>query len=675
MRNLSATLLLLPLLSGYGEAVAQQAIDLSGTPVVVFVHGRGQGETALDEVRSRFFTAFQNSQRTHFGAEILPPSALRFVWYADAIDPQSTALPQSETCKFAANTQVDATFRRDLRRSLISIGQRVGLNDVALNAFAGDTHKYLTSPAVRCEADARVSQVFFAPETAGRPIVVVAHSMGGIVAFSAIDRLSSTTGIVVRPKISQFVTIGTQIGVTEILQGLQGSLVKVPVPVPNLIAEWTNFQNESDLLAFGTTGQFQSTDPIRVPEDHSIRALGEPHAVETYLNSPDVVVTITKAWCAAFRGQVPKECGLADRRTLKTPVVSAVAVEDLRAAVAALSHFFGVPSPALRVSDWEPTEVSPIGESFALTVNTKEITNYYRGAGARDFDVVLLFFLAHEIAHIAQAAQSVNDRRSEPSVVRECEADLWAGAALVNIRPLVGDPMMELQKVTGAITAAAEGGNALRLGGHNASGDASHPEAMQRAFCATRGLSAGLNMIRFRQIASSGSKAPWSSNSEAWNTNSEELGPMQDPWEWSLRNARIISVGDIIAVDVQPPILGNEEMLRLAQAAERGPSTLVSAGVLVAPSQFAQCRYFHESAISAARCSVSSLPSDRLALESFEVTLATLKGILLSRGWNSDSTVQTSSESVATFRKGRAKSIARVDLPQGRVTVDFEVAQ
>ncbi len=150
---------------------------------------------------------------------------------------------------------------------------------------------------------------------------------------------------------------------------------------------------------------------------------------------------------------------------------------------------------------------------------------------------------------------------------------------------------------------------------------------------------------------------------------------MQDPWEWSLRNARIISVGDIIAVDVQHPILGNEEMLRLAQAAERGPSTLVSAGVLVAPSQFAQCRYFHESAISAARCSVPSLPSDRLALESFEVTLATLKGILLSRGWNSDSTVQTSSESVATFRKGRAKSIARVDLPQGRVTVDFEVAQ
>jgi hypothetical protein len=670
--RLFAALLLLPLgFAGYGEALGQQPVDTSGTPVVVFIHGRGQTERTLDEVRSRFFGAFQNSQRAHFGAEILPTSALRFVWYADTIDPQSTAMPQSDTCRFAANTQVDSTFRTDLRRSLIRIAQRVGLNDIALNAFAGDTHKYLTRPAVRCEADARVSQVLFAPETAGRPIVVVAHSMGGIVAFSAMDRLSSTAGIVNRPKISQFITMGTQIGVTEILQGLQGSLVQVPVPVPNLIGEWANFQNESDALAFSTDGQFKATDPMRVPLDHSIRPLGDAHAIETYLGSPDVVVTITKAWCTAFRGQPPKECGLTQRSPAKTSAVSAIAVDDLRATVAALSHFFGVPPPALSISEAVPTEVRPLGKSFALTVNAKELMNFHRSAGARDSNVVLQFFLAHEIAHIAQAARPANDR--QPSIVRECEADLWAGIALVNVRSFSGDPMAEFQKLNGAITAAAESGNALRLGVHSASRGASHPEAAQRAFCAARGLSAGLNMIRFRQIAASKGEAGLSAKSELWNTNPEELGPKQDPWEWSLHNARRIAVGGNSAGGVQSPMLGDQEMLRLAQAAERGPSMLVSAGVLVEPSQLAQCEYADEGAVASARCSVSQLPSDRLALESFEVTLAMLKPILLTRGWSSSSTLSTNAGTVATFHRGKAKSIARVDLTQGRVTVDFEV--
>lgn len=656
------------------DVLAQGSSDLSGIPVVVFVHGRGQSEKALDEVRSRFFNSFRGSQQRHFGKEVVPSSATRFVWYADAIDPQSTAMPLSDTCKFAGNVQVDAAFRTDLRRGLIRIAQRIGLSDSALNAFAGDTHKYLTSPAVRCEADARLSQTLFAPDVLGRPVVVVAHSMGGIVTYSALDRLSTTTGIAARPKISRLITIGTQVGVTEILQGLQGSLVSVPVPVPNLIEEWANFWNEGDLLAFETTGQFKATDLIRVPEDHPIRAAGNAHAIETYLGNADVVAAIVDAWCKAYRGQAPNDCALATRSaTLRRSSNTSISEGQLRARVEALSLFFHIPAPPWQSSDRYATAIAPDG---LLTVNMKELASYQRGAGARDFDAILLFFLAHEFAHLAQARQSADDRRSESSVVLECEADIWAGIAFVNVRPIIGNPAEEMRKITEVIASAAESGNMLPPGSHSAATRISHPEAIQRAFCAARGLSAGLSMIRSRQLATTGRQGEALWHGEALSTNSDEFQPTDDPWQWSLRNAKRIARYDVNTDQSDWRGLGRDELVRLAQAAERGPAELLAAGVLTTPSTLAKCEYLRQPSLAAARC-FSAIPpmSDRLAVESYEVTVSMLRPILLSRGWTNDSTTSSSTENVTIFTKGSAKSVARVNLSQRKLTIDFEVTQ
>lgn len=645
----------------------------SGTPVVVFVHGRGQLEQSYDQVQARFLDTFRSSQLQHFGAEVVPRSAERFVWYADAIDPKSTTMPSSPACKYASSSPADAAFSSDLRRKLIRIGQSVGLSDAALYAFAQDTHKYLTKPDARCEADARLSQALLAPDVMGRPLVVVAHSMGGIVAFSAFDKLSTTVGAT-KPTISRFITIGTQVGVTEILQGLQGSLVTVPVPVPNIVEEWSNFLNEGDLLAFSTQGQFKATNPIRMPEDLGIMASGGSHAIETYLGNADVVTVIANAWCGAFRSPAPKECALADgSKKPKTTSGPALQMDRVMPLIGALSIFFDVDYPAIPpFSNSSRTGIFRVGDGYSLLINENELHGYQRRAGAEDFNAVLLSFLAHEFAHIGQGEMKrAEARRADSSIVMECEADIWAAAAYVNVRPIAGNPAQELAKLTGVIGAVAESGSSIPLG-HSASSSASHPDAAMRALCAARGFSAGMNMLRARQLAIAGRKADWSSKDQIWNQNPDELGPTQDPWGWSLRSARQIARHEFVPASATTYVFGHEEMKRLAAAAEGGPAAMLSAGVFTTPSPLAHCEYFQQPSWSAARCAVSALPSDRLVLDSYENTLSMLSPVLLSRGWERESIVRSSAEHVTVFRKGRAKAMAKVDLTQRKVMIEFE---
>jgi hypothetical protein len=277
-------------------------------PVIVFIHGRGQGDNTSDDVRARFINSFMAGQKGVYGAAIVPESQTRFVWYADLIDDHAERTAQSPNCKFAAAATRPAKFRQELRESLIRVAQALNLDDAGLNFLAGDTYRYLTEPTVRCEADTRLTDALFAKPDLGSPKIIVAHSMGGIVAFSAIERLSTTPGLSHRPEISRFITMGTQVGLPEVLKGLEGDMIKPPVPLPNLILGWSNFHNRGDRLAITTKGQFATTDPLRQPFDSEIRGNGSAHAIETYLGNRDVVEGIVSAWCDAHGTRRPAQC-------------------------------------------------------------------------------------------------------------------------------------------------------------------------------------------------------------------------------------------------------------------------------------------------------------------------------------------------------------------------------
>jgi hypothetical protein len=279
-------------------------------PIVVFVHGRGQLGRNAREVRTQFVNAFNQAQQTHLGTAIVPDSDIAFVWYADVIDTSMTPPPMSQSCSAVSDAESIAMWK-DWRSRLIGFAQSLGLETPVLNRFMNDTYTYLSSVKARCEADSRLELELAMQKVIGRPLIVVAHSMGGIVSFASIRQNATVPQASDRLNVTRFVTLGTQVGVDLILEGLLGSFTKPPVPEPNTILGWRNFLNEGDKLAFVVGPSFQATNPQRRPVDISINATGERHAATTYLSDSRVVRAILWPWCRAFPPKTPKPAGCA----------------------------------------------------------------------------------------------------------------------------------------------------------------------------------------------------------------------------------------------------------------------------------------------------------------------------------------------------------------------------
>lgn len=101
----------------------------------------------------------------------------------------------------------------------------------------------------------------------GRPIKVIAHSLGGVVAFDMAVRADDPLHI------EAFVTLGSQPAFFHLLdprEGLAPYEEGEPVTLPTTIGRWTNIWDEYDLLAFGTGEVFRLHDG-KTPTDTSVR--------------------------------------------------------------------------------------------------------------------------------------------------------------------------------------------------------------------------------------------------------------------------------------------------------------------------------------------------------------------------------------------------------------------
>jgi len=101
----------------------------------------------------------------------------------------------------------------------------------------------------------------------GKPIKVIAHSLGGVVAFDMAVRNQDPLYV------EAFVTLGSQPAFFHLLdprEGLAPFDEGEPVALPATIGRWTNVWDEYDLLAFGTGEVFRLHDG-RVPTDTAVR--------------------------------------------------------------------------------------------------------------------------------------------------------------------------------------------------------------------------------------------------------------------------------------------------------------------------------------------------------------------------------------------------------------------
>lgn len=108
--------------------------------------------------------------------------------------------------------------------------------------------------------------------------------------------------------VAHLVTMGSQLGMNEVLRALDGSHTSIPVKVPISIQRWTNLVAKGDLLALRQSGFFDATDPQRKPADTEVdNGNQHPHDAASYLQQRLAARTIAPVRILSFSNQSTDE--------------------------------------------------------------------------------------------------------------------------------------------------------------------------------------------------------------------------------------------------------------------------------------------------------------------------------------------------------------------------------
>jgi alpha-beta hydrolase superfamily lysophospholipase len=173
-----------------------------------------------------------------------------------------------------------------------------------MRALVGDI-LYLGDNWRRCGVERRIDAALGRAAREDRPIVLVAHSFGSLVAYSYLrsERARKSTA---PPAIHRLVTLGSMLGIPELQQLLLGRTGALSLP--SNVRSWVNVRHTEDPFAVPLAGA-TSADDARSIHDVVIQApAADPHDIRTYLRDPAAARAIVWAWCDAFRGTRPAAC-------------------------------------------------------------------------------------------------------------------------------------------------------------------------------------------------------------------------------------------------------------------------------------------------------------------------------------------------------------------------------
>lgn len=278
---------------------AQQ--DDRGRPVVLLLHGRGMLDRDTAETRKLWFDGLNAGAKRLANGELVTSRDVRLVWYADVLDPRS-----SESCVYESGdprARRDAKTDPELKGFVSIVGNLMGAlttfvadNESAtqLRALAGDA-QFLSDARKRCASARRLSDAIDRAQREGRPVILVAHSLGSVLAY---DYLSTRrdTGVVQR-----LVSIGSMLGSTELRRLLIGGDSTDTFEVPRSVKSWFNIRNEGDPFAapIGFGRDIITAGPSDEPDKHEMTG---------YLRGEAGAVAILAGWCEAFSLNRPKRC-------------------------------------------------------------------------------------------------------------------------------------------------------------------------------------------------------------------------------------------------------------------------------------------------------------------------------------------------------------------------------
>jgi hypothetical protein len=286
---------------------------------LVFVHGRAQEFKDASALKDEWIAAWQTGLAKSGLSLPVAPDHIHFPYYGqtlfDLVDGVSaeaaaavivrgsadeaeerfvrTALEEAAGGQSITDDAVDAVLDEEviqrgagnwkITRALASlIDRRVPGASGLVAVTTSDVYKYLRNPGISRVIDEGVRQGF----RTGDEMVVVAHSLGTIVAYSLLLRMGVASGW----KVRLFVTLGSPLAVTVIKKAL------APLEYPRVAAGWYNARDPVDLVSlYPLTAEHFPVRPSVEHADHVENLTPNRHGITGYLGDRLVAQRIYEA--------------------------------------------------------------------------------------------------------------------------------------------------------------------------------------------------------------------------------------------------------------------------------------------------------------------------------------------------------------------------------------------
>lgn len=296
MPSLPFTLLLAAALAGLGGAARGAppppshvaGVPDEPRPVLLVVHGRGQlGRDTATLRREAHHALARGISRVRPGF-VLAEDDVRLVWYADVL-----ARPEAARCDRPAQASfgADAVSMMALLAGALLDGVAVdgtSVDGAELRRFAGDL-RYVGDAVSRCAAEGRVAEALARAAAEQRPVILVAHSLGGLVAWGHLSRREPAAEL---PTIRRLVTVGSLVGAPDVRRLVFGAR-EGERRLPPFVGSWVNVVDGDDPFAARVLGAQGDVTEVSAEERD-----GDPHELTGYLRDPATARAVLGAWTA-----------------------------------------------------------------------------------------------------------------------------------------------------------------------------------------------------------------------------------------------------------------------------------------------------------------------------------------------------------------------------------------
>ncbi|MFF5922721.1 hypothetical protein ACFY8C_31025 [Streptomyces flavochromogenes] len=286
---------------------------------LILIHGRSQQMKDAEKLKQEWVDALHAGLRTADIDLEIPDEQIRFPYYGQTLfelaedsTVKATEVivkgsPSSAELDFIGAAVKDVAagagiseddivaaaedptqIRKDIQNwpwvlaALSAIDRVPGLSAVSIALATRDVYRYVRNPGIQTVIEDGVREAF----TAGEESVVVAHSLGSVVAYNMMKREGKRR----QWTVPALVTVGSPLGVNAICRLLN------PIGRPDCLGDWYNAYDKHDVVAlhpldgtyFPVTPGIENYDRVKNPTSNK-------HGISGYLGDPVVAVRIRDA--------------------------------------------------------------------------------------------------------------------------------------------------------------------------------------------------------------------------------------------------------------------------------------------------------------------------------------------------------------------------------------------